>query len=507
MSDEPRAVPFPAPERAEVVVIGSGSAGAVAALRLTRAGIPVTIVERGRRWDVIPALDQPFCRNFTPDGRAAWLSDTTVVPIAPPIPIDRYIGVMERIHTPNLDILCGSAWGGASIVTGMLSLVPSREHFEQIFPPQVSYREMAALYYPRAMAMLGASPIPPDILDSDTYTAMRVVIRQAEKAGLGIKLIPTATDWDVMRRELAGESFRDGVDGELIYGNNSGSKLSVDRTYLREAEATGRLTVVLQHQVKEVGRTPDGRFRLRLTAIDERGQVVRTSELTCRSLFVCAGSYGTSALLVRARATGSLPDLPAEVGEGFGNNGNVMFMREDVGEDTGPNQGGPPSVGLADTDHPLSPNFVEHCHFGAHGLSQGRLLHFSMCMNPTRGRFVHDRAADAVTLDWPADGNEFSRGVARHTLDRLNDANGGTLARNDFIDGLIDGFTFHPLGGVVMGQATDYAGRVKGYRGLYVLDGALIPGSAAAVNPLLTITANAERCIAAILAEDRLGSA
>jgi cholesterol oxidase len=109
-----------------------------------------------------------------------------------------------------------------------------------------------------------------------------------------------------------------------------------------------------------------------------------------------------------------------------------------------------------------------------------------------------------VTLNWPADGNEFSRRVASHTIDRLNDANGGTLARNDFIDGMIDGFTFHPLGGMVMGRATDYYGRVKGYPGLYVLDGSLIPGSAGAVNPLLTITANAERCVATILAEDQL---
>jgi cholesterol oxidase len=46
-------------------------------------------------------------------------------------------------------------------------------------------------------------------------------------------------------------------------------------------------------------------------------------------------------------------------------------------------------------------------------------------------------------------------------------------------------------------------GRVKGYRGLYTLDGSLIPGSSAAVNPLLTITANAERCIERILEEDR----
>jgi cholesterol oxidase len=118
---------------------------------------------------------------------------------------DRYIGVIERVYTPNLDILCGSAWGGASIVTGMLSLVPLQHHFEQIFPRQISYAEMASVYYPRATATLAARPLPPDILGSETYTSMRVVIRQTEKAGLGVKMIPTAMDGSLRPRVGRGD--------------------------------------------------------------------------------------------------------------------------------------------------------------------------------------------------------------------------------------------------------------------------------------------------------------
>jgi cholesterol oxidase len=64
------------------------------------------------------------------------------------------------------------------------------------------------------------------------------------------------------------------------------------------------------------------------------------------------------------------------------------------------------------------------------------------------------------------------------------------------------GITAHPLGGVCMGTACDMYGRVKGYQGLYVVDGAFIPGSAAACNPALTIAAFAERCMDNIIAED-----
>ena len=62
--------------------------------------------------------------------------------------------------------------------------------------------------------------------------------------------------------------------------------------------------------------------------------------------------------------------------------------------------------------------------------------------------------------------------------------------------------TFHPLGGVTMGFAADTFGRVHGYRGLYVVDGALIGGSTPTANPAWTIAALAERAMATILAED-----
>ena len=53
-----------------------------------------------------------------------------------------------------------------------------------------------------------------------------------------------------------------------------------------------------------------------------------------------------------------------------------------------------------------------------------------------------------------------------------------------------------------MGTVCDLEGRVHGQRGLYVLDGALIPGTTAACNPSMTIAAIAERAMDHIVADD-----
>jgi cholesterol oxidase len=78
----------------------------------------------------------------------------------------------------------------------------------------------------------------------------------------------------------------------------------------------------------------------------------------------------------------------------------------------------------------------------------------------------------------------------------LSAANGGDISP---ISAQITG---HQLGGACLGTVCDDYGRVNGQPRLYVIDGALIPGSSTCVNPALTIAGLAERCLDAITTHD-----
>jgi cholesterol oxidase len=137
------------------------------------------------------------------------------------------------------------------------------------------------------------------------------------------------------------------------------------------------------------------------------------------------------------------------------------------------------------------------------GLETWVSLYLAITRNPERGRLVYDAAGDRANLLYTKAQNAPSVSAVKATFDTMNLKN-GTIYRYDLFGGnrtFADDFTYHPLGGCVLGQATDLYGRIPGHAGLYVADGSLIPGSTG-VNPFVTITALAERNLARVLAED-----
>ncbi len=496
--------PAPVGSRKQALIVGSGFGGAITALRLVQQGVKVTLLEKGRRWPITPGTgNDTFSPYIPPDGRSTWLSRQTVVPIGPPLPVNKYAGVLEGHFYPGMRVLSGSAYGGGSIVYGGLLVKPPEALFRQVFPETIDYTALQP-YYDRVEEMLGIGTVPDDIYQTEFFTHYRVMEDQDDRAGLRTAAIRSASNWDIVRAEISGAIEPSIIHGEAVYGVNSGAKKSLDMSYLAEAEATGLLTVHTLHRVTDVGIDENGRYLVASNRIDETGNVLEARTFSTDALFLAAGSIGTTNLLVKARATGSLPLLNEEIGRGWGNNGNVEVLRGNVGALTGKWQGGPPARAVEDYDNPVSPLFIEHPQLPL-GIECRCLLYFGIGIHSTRGHFTYDPGTDRSVLHWPGEGNAQQRvnEALLHTMDRLNQANGGELS--PFIGGekrYMDDACYHPLGGAVIEKACDAFGRVKNYPGLYVNDSALVPGFTACANPSFTVAALAERNIEHILAEE-----
>jgi cholesterol oxidase len=490
----------PAPAHSEALVVGSGFGAAITAARLARAGVQVTVLERGSQWPIDPRR-QIFANDFAPDGRAFWrrggLAPLTGLPM---VPTDQFGGVFDVTEHGTIDVWCGAVVGGGSMVFTGVMIEPERRFFEEIFGGTVSYDEMNSVYYPRVRSELRLSSMPDDIYESTPFTHSRVWDRQVRRAGYTPERIDGIWDWDVVRAELSGRSRPSAVIGESNLGNSNGAKFDLNRNYLAAARATGRCTVHARHEVTAIERDSGGRYVLTVDVLDPSAQVMSTRTLTCDDLFLGAGSMGTSRLLVHARDTGRLPDLNEHVGQGWGTNGDAALVRGMTPEGIGIVQASPSASRISDDSG--APVTLENWYVPGSPVDLTLIGSLGMVMDSTRGSFAWDEATRSVRLDWPESGNRAVEDALRPVHDRIAQSSGiGVGYPLLRVPDVNTSFTAHPLGGAVIGRATDDHGRVVGYDRLHVVDGALVPGSTGRVNPSLTISALAERNIERIIAD------
>ncbi|TWG07932.1 cholesterol oxidase [Saccharopolyspora dendranthemae] len=498
-----------AAEHSQAVVIGTGYGAAVTALRLGAAGVPTVMLEMGQSWTKPGEDGTIFSDMLTPDRRSTWFKDRTEMPLASFLwmdvanrDIEPYAGVLDRVHHGDMSVYVGRGVGGGSLVNGAMAVTPKRWYFEEILP-EVNADEMYGRFFPLANSMLGTNHIDPEWFErSRSYQFARVSRAAAEKAGYKTNFVPSVYDFEYMRREEDELVPRSALAAEVIYGNNHG-KRSLDKSYLAAALGTGNVTIETLSEVRDIAQQQDGSYALSVKRIDEFGNVLGIRQLTTQHLFLGAGSLGSTELLVRARDTGKLPNLGEAIGQGWGNNGNVMLGRANLPQDlVGPLESGMPAMGIDNWDDPANPVFAEIAPVPA-GLETWASLYLAITRNPERGSFRYDPGADRAVLQWREEQGQPSIDAAKQLFDRINSVNGTSYRYDLFGDARAfeNRFTYHPLGGLVLGEATDLYGRVKGYDNLYVTDGSLIPGSTG-VNPFVTITALAERNIAKVLAED-----
>ncbi|HEY6728818.1 MAG TPA: GMC oxidoreductase, partial [Polyangiaceae bacterium] len=543
----------------DVVVVGSGYGGAIAASRLARAGRRVCLLERGREW--LPGDFPKTLDEVAPEAQVRQHGEC----------LGRRDGLYEFVVGGDIDVFKGCGLGGTSLVNANVSLSPDPRVFEQPeWPsplrqhPGEPMDELLAQGFQRAFRMLGATPYP-----RPAPLKLRALERCAQNVGGQFYRPPINVTFDAALPNAVGVDQPACTDcGDCVTGCNYGSKNTVAMNYLPDAVRHGA-SIFCQVDVRRIARVP-GKWHVYFDVPDAHRERFgpRNEPFVRAELVVLAGgSLGSTEILLRSREAGL--DLSPQLGRKFTGNGDVLgFAYNDdipvnaVGagarapsaqKPVGPcitgiidkravddfKQGlvveegvlpGPlaelyPSLfrTVADTlgQDTDSGIFDELREAGRELLSVGSAYRGAMHNTQTFLVMTHDRGDgelslvnDDIAVAWAGIGSQPVFQHVNDTLLRATAANGGTLVPNPSWSAWLGKklVTVHPLGGCAMGEdaesgVVDERGRVfrgasgsEVHEGLYVADGAILPRSAG-VNPLLTISALAER-ICVLMAQD-----
>lgn len=487
---------LPAPVRAApeqthfaAIVIGTGFGGAVAAARLGAAGVDTLVLERGRSYD-------------HDDHAAVYAAGTDVLhPNALWEPALGRTGVLDVEVAGTVGVARGAAVGGGSVVYHGATVPPHPKYYDKVFRHGPRYPELIGEYVPRAVRRLRAAAIPDDVRRSRPFAAMVEFEQSMARAGWSCASLLSTVNWDVVRRELRGEVRPSMTAGEIVFGNSNGSKRELGGTYLRTALGSGSVRLRTLQRVTGLSQER-GRVAVHAEELDAAGGVLRRRTYTCDELYLGAGAWGSTELLLNSRLAGGLTRLNEHVGTRVGDNGN-QFSARLVGRPLELQAAPIVTSAFVDDDPHHLPVRVETAGLP---LPLPLISYFTETVdweNRTSWTTVGGRAALIVA---PAAITRDAGAANARILRRVTDANGG-IALDPLpgvpVGGPVPGFgtssnalplsfTAHPRGGVPIGLATDDTGRLHGHPAIRVVDGALNPGNACGANPSLVITAFAE---------------
>jgi cholesterol oxidase len=542
----------------EVVVVGSGYGGAIAASRLARAGQEVCVLERGREF-------QPG--EFPTSGIGA-LEEMQIE--AGNHRLGSPLALFDFHGSRDINVLVGCGLGGTSLINANVCMRPDPRVFQDTrWPKELRDDVETGLEegYRRALDMLRPSAFPKSIA---TPPKLRALEESARDLG------------QPFRRPLLNVTFEDGVNqvgvaqcactrcGNCVSGCNFRAKNTLDMNYLADAANHGArlFTRTRVHHLERCG--DDWLVYYQLAGAGREAFGAPCMFVRARLVVLAAGTLGSTGILLRSKEAGLV--LSDRLGWSFSGNGDVMGLayNTDVGinavgngrcavedEPAGPTITGvidmrdeqrPEEAGLIIEDGAIPGAFSTVLPAGlallarlvAKGPRRGTTARWrglvreadSLTAGPHRGAdrntqvflvMAHDDAGGQIFLEdgnvrisWPNAGSEPVFERVNRILERATRALGGTYVKNPLWsrDLSKDLITVHPLGGCPMGADAEHGvvndeGQVFSGRdgagvheGLYVEDGAIIPCSIG-VNPLLTISALAERNVARIAAARR----
>ena len=474
-----------------IIIVGSGYGGAVSALRLCEAGKKVVLLEMGLNWE---KSGIPYSNLLKPGKSSAWLKKKSIAPFMNIFSLAPFTGALDRLDFDHIKIWVGRGVGGGSLVNGGMAVTPKESYFKEVFP-HLDAEKFYNHYFPLVQEELKVNVIDEQFLkDCSYYKFTRVGEEEAHKAGFKTMRVPNVYDFKYMEKEFRNEVPRSALNTEVIYGNNYG-KNSLDKTYLKKAMETGNLEILDLHCVQTIQLNNDKSYTLHVQQIDTSGALIADKVFTCKKLILSAGTMGTLQLLLQSQAVNNLP-VHEKVGKNWGNNGNFMTGRnwvKPLSGGTGAKQSTIPVGGIDNWDDPEHPFFTEIAPLPM-GMDVATALYLLINRVEKKGEVAYHKASQSLTLNWDESNTVKMKENAQYFIQKMNKANGGTRSHLLFNNGFGADICYHPLGGCVLGEATNEYGKLKNHDNLFVLDGSLIPGTIG-VNPFVTITAIAEYCI------------
>jgi cholesterol oxidase len=540
----------------EVIVVGSGYGGAIAACRLSRAGRSVALFERGR--EMHPG-EYPSTMV-----EALGHIQTTGPDLGP----ENQKGDKRNLywfHTDGqINVFSGCGLGGTSLVNASVSLQPDPHVFEDPRWPaglRADEQQGLAQGYDAARAMLDPRCYPDTFPHLAKIDALRVAAGQRP-----VELTPINVTFRTGPNRVGVEQQACVGCGDCVTGCNHGAKNTVLMNYLPDA-AAHQAQIFTEMDVLSVQHSDgDGRWIVHVQPLG----VGRDTEfhapplpISADLVVLAAGTLGSTGILLRSQAAG-LP-LSAKLGHRFTGNGDVLGFAERPaqtvramgtgrGEPDPMTPAGPCITALIDQREPFTgdgviiedaviPGLLAETvaaelvtQFGAgpqspwrrtkerlsalvslftggHRAATEHLQTFLlMGHDDDEGRLVLEDGH--FRIKWPGAGASPFYRRATGILAEAAENGGGTFVQDPLSSRLFhdDLITVHPLGGCVMADGADqgvvdHRGRVFSsahgetvYDNLIVADGSIVP-LPLGVNPLLTISALAERSMAILCAE------
>lgn len=521
----------------DVVVVGSGYGGGVAASRLARAGQRVCVIEKGKEFQTgsFPSRLPELRRELQLNGGKMRSGSRT--------------GLFDFRLGADIHVLVGCGLGGGSLINAGVALQPDARVFaDHAWPEEIAADDLLALGFKRAAAMLR----PSRHAEAPGLTKYRALEVASVAFGVEPVAAPVVVSFEENLNPAGVMQPACTLCGDCCSGCNVGAKNTVAMTYLPDAKAHGAeifTELSVSHVVKG-----EGGWRVYYQPSDAKdaGQ----SFVDAKTVVLAAGTLGSTEILLKSRERG-LP-VSDRLGEGFSANGDIIafalggkervnavgvgYPPKFVGDAVGACVAG--QIELPDRSEldrsmilqegvlpsalaPLLPVFfvsggriLGAAHSLIKGVYQGPLSHlhtfFVVSHDDSNGRISLDKGHAQV--HWPGVSEQPVYARVDAALTKAAQAVGARYIKSPLAaTGVgVKPATAHPLGGCGMGQNAglgvvnhkcqvfDGEGPESVHSGLYVCDGSVIPRSIG-VNPLLTITALTERAMVHLARDHNLG--